>query len=94
MPLNMGNFSVLWCTGRNTNIETLIKTTAFAQKCLLTWGISLPRYTGRKTNIESLIKTTAYAQKCLLTHGEFLYVVVHTGRKTNIETLIKTTAYA
>jgi hypothetical protein len=40
MPLNMGNFSALWCTGRKTNIETLIKTTAYAQKCLLTWEIS------------------------------------------------------
>jgi hypothetical protein len=38
MPLNMGNFSLLWCTGRKTNIETLIKTTDYAQKGLLTHG--------------------------------------------------------
>ncbi len=69
MPLNMGNFSALLCTGRKTNIETLIKTTAYAQKCLFTWGISPHRCTGRKPSIETLTKTTAYAQKCFLTWG-------------------------
>jgi hypothetical protein len=66
----MGNFSVVWCTGSKTNIGTLIKTTAFAQKCLLTLGISLRcGALVKKTNIETLIKTTAYAQKRLLTWG-------------------------
>jgi hypothetical protein len=69
MPLKMGNFSTPRCIGRKTNIETLIKTTDYAQKCLLTWGISPPLCTGRKTNIETLIKTTAYAQECLITWG-------------------------
>ncbi len=54
MPLNMGNFSALWSTGRKTNIGTLIKNYCLCSEMPVNMG-----NTGIKTNIETLIKTTA-----------------------------------